>query len=64
MLVDPHLSQPQAGLQHAVLQPLQEVTRPKRRFKPTLIQRSVTRFGEIPPLWQIFKNIWQYIQYI
>ena len=22
---------------------------------------SVTRFGEIPPLWQIFKNLWQYI---
>ena len=22
---------------------------------------SVTRFGKIPPLWQIFKIIWQYI---
>ena len=22
---------------------------------------SVTRFGEIPPVKQIFKNIWQYI---
>ena len=22
---------------------------------------SVTRFGEVPPLWQIFKNLWQYI---
>ena len=22
---------------------------------------SVTRYDEIPPLWQIFKNIWQYI---
>ena len=22
---------------------------------------SVTRFGEIPPLWHIFKNLWQYI---
>ena len=22
---------------------------------------SVTRFGEIPSLWQIFKNLWQYI---
>ena len=21
---------------------------------------SVTRFGEIPPLWQICKNIWQF----
>ena len=23
-------------------------------------ETSLTRFGEIPPLWQIFKNIWQY----
>ena len=22
---------------------------------------SVTRFGEITPLWQIFQNLWQYI---
>ena len=22
----------------------------------------MTRFGEIPPLWQIFKNIWQNIE--
>ena len=22
---------------------------------------NVTIFGEIPPLWQIFKNLWQYI---
>ena len=22
---------------------------------------SVTRFGEIPPLWQLFKSLWQYI---
>ena len=25
------------------------------------IPTSVTRFGKIPPLWQIFKNLWQYI---
>ena len=31
-LMDPHLSQQLAGLQHPVLQ---EVTRPKARFKPT-----------------------------
>ena len=23
---------------------------------------SVTRFGKIPPLWPIFKNLWQYIE--
>ena len=23
---------------------------------------SVTRFGEIPPLWQIIKNLWPHIQ--
>ena len=26
-----------------------------------MVAASVTRFGEIPPLWQIFKNLWQYI---
>ena len=25
------------------------------------ISVSVTRFGEIPPLWKIFKNLWKYI---
>ena len=24
------------------------------------VKISVTRFGEIPPLWQIIKNLWQY----
>ena len=26
------------------------------------IENSVTRFGDIPPLWQKLKNIWQYIK--
>ena len=36
MLMDPHPSQQHAGLQHAVLQPQQEVTRRQARFKPNL----------------------------
>ena len=35
VLIDPHTSQQHAGLQHPVLQHLQEVTRPKTRLKPT-----------------------------
>ena len=32
--MDPYLSQQHTGLQHTVLRPSQEVTRPKARFKP------------------------------
>ena len=35
MLMDPHPSQQHAGLQHAVWQLQQEVTKSKARFKPT-----------------------------
>ena len=38
--MDPHLCQQHAGLQHKALQPQQEVTRPKARFKPTLPKKS------------------------
>ena len=40
MFMDPHLSQQHEGPQDAVLQPQQEVPRPKARFKPTLPKKS------------------------
>ena len=40
MLMDPHPSQQHVGIQHAVLQLQQEVTRPKARFKPTSPKNS------------------------
>ena len=41
------LSQQHAGPQHAVLQPQQEVTRPKARFKHTLPEKSGVDGGRI-----------------
>ena len=35
---------------------------PKKEHNSSFISISVTRFGEIPPLWQIFKNLWQHVQ--
>ena len=35
MLMNPHISQQHASLQHTVWRPQQEATRPKARFKPT-----------------------------
>ena len=35
ILMEPHLSQQHAGLQHAVRQQQQEVIRPKAKFKPS-----------------------------
>ena len=43
----PHLSQQHAGLQHAVWQQQQEVTRPKARFKPFLPEKSGVDWGAI-----------------
>ena len=40
MVMDPRQSQQHVGPQHAVLQPQQEVTRPKARFKPTSHKKS------------------------
>ena len=40
MLMDPHPSQQHVGLQHAVYQLQQEVSRHKARLKPTLPKKS------------------------
>ena len=45
--MDPRPYQQHAGLQHAVLQPQQEVTRPKARFKPTSLEKSGVDGGAI-----------------
>ena len=45
--MNPHPSQQHAGPQNAVLQPQQEVTRPKARFKHTLPEKSGVDGGRI-----------------
>ena len=47
MLMDPHPNQQRAGLQHAVWQLLQEVTKQKARFKPTWSKKPVVNAGAI-----------------
>ena len=47
MLIDHHPSRQHQGLQHAVIQPQQEVVRPKVRFKPTLYEKSEMHGGAI-----------------
>ena len=46
-VMDPRLNQQHAGLQHTVLQPLQEVARPWARFKPTLPEKPEVDGGTL-----------------
>ena len=47
ILMDPHLSQQHTGLQHAIMHPQEEVTRPKAKFKPNLPEKSEVDGGAI-----------------
>ena len=46
MLMDPHLSQQHAGVQHAVWRPHEQAIRPKARIKQTSAKKFVVDGGE------------------
>ena len=51
MLMDPHPSQEHVGLQYAVWQLQQEVTRPRARFEPTLPISWSVASHVLPMVW-------------